>query len=42
VDGEISEIVMSVHHDFLLEYLEFVIGSTSAPLFNGQLAKIQF
>lgn len=40
VDGEIDEIIMPVQHEFLYEYLEFFIGKSSAPLFNGQMAKI--
>ncbi|CAD8145403.1 unnamed protein product [Paramecium pentaurelia] len=41
LEGEIKEIVFDILHDFLLEYVEFVIGKSQAPLFNGQLCKIQ-
>jgi len=42
VDGEIEEVAFTVYHDFLVEYVEFIVGRTSAPLFNGELARVTF
>ncbi|CAK81196.1 unnamed protein product (macronuclear) [Paramecium tetraurelia] len=42
VDGEIEEVAFTVYHDFLVEYVEFIVGKTSAPLFNGELARVTF
>lgn len=42
LEGEIKESTQDVNHEYLLEYLEFVVGSSNAPLFNGQMTKIQF
>lgn len=31
-----------MYHDFLVEYVEFIVGKTSAPLFNGEIARVTF
>lgn len=31
-----------MYHDYLKEYVEFIVGKTSAPLFNGEMARISF
>ncbi|CAD8140464.1 unnamed protein product [Paramecium pentaurelia] len=42
VDGEVEEVIFDIYHDFLLEYVEFIVGKTAAPLFNGEMARITF
>ncbi|CAD8143475.1 unnamed protein product [Paramecium octaurelia] len=42
VDGEVEEVIFDTFHDYLLEYVEFIVGKTSAPLFNGEMARISF
>lgn len=34
--------IFDIYHDFLLEYVEFIVGKTAAPLFNGEMARITF
>jgi len=41
VDGQIKEVSFDIFHDYILEYVEFVVGKSQAPFFNGQMAKIQ-
>ena len=34
-EGDVKEVTFDVFHDFVHEYIEFVVGRSSAPLFNG-------
>lgn len=40
-DGNVEEGVLNVNHDFMNEYMEFVVGKSNVPFFNGYIAKIE-